>query len=130
MSRTQRTQNFQASFGDRLRLLMQAHLELSIKELADLLQQASTSTLRKALSGKGGMDIERLQLLAAIPTRSGALPNLDWLLTGRGSPTISPSIEMNTKGVAWANWLSEEKLQALQVLTSSPFPAAHGRAIK
>lgn len=130
MSRTQRTQNFQDLFGDRLRILMQTHLELSIKDLAEHLQLASTSTLRKALSGKGGMDLERLQMLAAIPTRSGVLPNLDWLLTGRGSPTISPSIEMNTKGVAWANWLSEEKLQALQVLTSSPFPAAHGRAIK
>ncbi|BAN34087.1 hypothetical protein SCD_n00238 [Sulfuricella denitrificans skB26] len=109
---------------------MQVHLELSLKELAERLQLASTSTLRKALSGKGGMDIERLQLLAAIPTRSGALPNLDWLLTGRGPPTISPYIETNTKGVTWANWLSDEKLQALRVLTSSPFPASHDRAIK
>lgn len=121
MSRKSRTNHYQKAFGNRLRILLEEYLDISLQELAHNLGLASTSTLRKALGGKGGLDIERLQKLGALAAKRGELPNLDWLLTGRGSPVISPHAQ---PGQEWMAWLSDERKKALEVLSASPFPHA------
>jgi hypothetical protein len=98
---------------------MTVHLGMDINELAKLMGHASTSTLRNALAGTGGLDIERLHILSNIQSKSGELPNLDWLLTGRGTALIPHQPPNNND---WQEWLSSERKQALKLLASSPLP--------
>ena len=120
MSRISRNNEYQYRFAQRLRQLLDTHLQLGVKELATRLSLLSTSTLRKALSGNGGMDIERLQILGQIKGKDGLYPNLDWLLTGRGLPTIPLQSEIQSD--EWQVWLSVERKQALKVLSASSVP--------
>lgn len=99
---------------------MRVHLDLDVKALSELLGHTSTSTLRNALDGIGGLDIERLGLLGQLKTASGAVPNLDWLLTGRGAPLSL--LEGQSSEDAWQAWLSAERKQALKVLVEMPLP--------
>lgn len=119
MPRTARTNQYQQKFGERLQMLMITYLEVTPQDLAARLGLASTSSLRKAISGKGGLDIERLQLLSQLKTKNGDTPNLDWLLTGRGTPLLSPQSPL---GENWHAWLSPERKHALRVLIDSPVP--------
>lgn len=95
-------------------------MKLGVKELAERLSLASTSTLRKAFSGNGGLDIERLQILGQQQSKNGLFPNLDWLLTGRGVPMIE--LQPATKKDEWQVWLSDERKQAIKILVSSDLP--------
>lgn len=119
MSRKSRTNQYKQEFSQRLSLLMRVHLKLSAKELAALMGHASTSTMRNALEGTGGLDIERLSRLGQLKTEAGAVPNLDWLLTGRGAPLLPESLSGND---AWQVWLSTERKQALKLLAAVPLP--------
>lgn len=120
MSRISRNNAFQSRFAERLRQLMDTDLQLGVKDLATRLGLVSTSTLRKALSGNGGMDIERLQALGQIECKNGLYPNLDWLLTGRGAPTIP--LQSEAASDEWQVWLSAERKHALKVLLASNIP--------
>ena len=119
MPRSSRTNIYKLEFSDRLSQLLYVHLQMDIKELSGRMGHASTSTLRNALAGIGGLDIERLDVLGQIPTKAGSLPNLDWLLTGRGLPMLS---QQASSIDGWQKWLSLERKHALKLLTAEPLP--------
>jgi len=119
MSRNARTNQYKLGFSERLNQLINVYLQIDVKELSKQMGHASTSTLRNALDGNGAIDIERLYILGKIQTKSGALPNLDWLLTGRGLPLLS---QQEPTDDGWFEWLSYERKQALKILAAVPLP--------
>ena len=84
MPRSTRNAAFDSEFGHRLQVLLEQYLKLSVAQLTETLGYESSATIRRALSGKGALDLAKLRTLAAINTQEGSRPNLDWLITGIG----------------------------------------------
>lgn len=79
----------------RLKILVEDHLRVSIKDAAKLLGYANTTVLRRAWKGEVFPDTERLAALALIKNQDGSIPNIHWLITGQGSTLIPEKNEKN-----------------------------------
>lgn len=61
---------------------------LSISQAAVLLGYSTPATLYSVKAGRCFPDVAKLRKLSTIVGVSGMRPNLDWILTGGGSPMI------------------------------------------
>lgn len=86
MSRTPRDPLGRRAFGQRLRRLIHQELEVSAGDVAQAMGYRDASTVRAALTGKSGIDADRLIALAKWSQQQGKPINLHWLLTGEASP--------------------------------------------
>ncbi len=88
MARSSHSQDFRQQFAVRLTDLVEQHLRLSLSEVSRRIGYANTSTMHKAARAAGCLDVERLAALAQMRTPDGRHPNLHWLLSGTGQPTV------------------------------------------
>lgn len=84
MTQTRRDSKLKQVLGERLRELVDRHLEMSWDELATRLGYATSSTLRQARDGEALLSVEKLVRLAELTTNDGRKVSVDWLLTGEG----------------------------------------------
>lgn len=96
MTQKPRDAHFQAAFGQRLGVLLEQHLLITLSELADRLGYTNESTLRKVRKGLACLSSEKLATLAALPVASQSERiSVDWLLTGHGTPISSGGLPAN-----------------------------------
>jgi hypothetical protein len=126
MPRSTRNAAFDSEFGHRLQVLLEQYLKLSVAQLTETLGYESSATIRRALSGKGALDLAKLRTLAAINTQEGSRPNLDWLITGIGSPLLDMSgVGVETCAIPisdWSRWLTKDRRKAILALCQGPQP--------
>lgn len=122
MSRGPRDEAYRRSFGDRLRRLIEVELRVPIAEAARHLGYQDGSTLRAAMAGRCGLDLDRLAALALWSKAQGVPVNLHWLLVGEGLP-IQPISAGKSNG-----WLTPELREALVVIAGAvpSLPARRG----
>jgi len=89
MSRTRKDAALRKAMCARLKSLAEDYLNLRLNELSVQLGYVNSTVLRKVWNGVAFPDTERLAMLAKLKTPSGARPNIDWIITGRGSPILS-----------------------------------------
>lgn len=116
MSRSHRDKSSRQAFSDRLKKLIEGELKASVGEVASALGYQDPSTLRSAMAGRCGVDLNRLTLLASWSKKNGTPVNLHWLLTGDGSPLLQQRSELDR------NVLSDEVYQALRVISQASIP--------
>lgn len=93
MTQTPRDVRFQAAFGERLGVLLEQYLLITLSELAERLGYANESALRKVRKGLACLSAEKLAALAALPLASQSQRiSVDWLLTGHGTPLSSDGL--------------------------------------
>ena len=66
--------------------VLEQHLGLSLSAAYKLLGYTTPSTLYSINAGRSAPDLERLLRLSMLRDVKGRVPNLDWIITGRGSP--------------------------------------------
>lgn len=99
MPRAKRDPEALKELTERFTRLVDRHLELSDRELAEALGYSGTTTLSRVRKGGTFLDIERLVRLADLETQSGGRPNIHWLLTGQGEPILQPEDLSRTEKV-------------------------------
>lgn len=77
-----------AQLCERFTRLMRDELEMKSAELAKQLGYANRSVVDGVLGGKTFPGVLRLQKFSQLKTKTGARPNLDWLITGNGKPVL------------------------------------------
>lgn len=110
MSRGQRDSGFRRAFGNRLKRLIDTELKVPVAEVAAALGYQDPSTLRSAMTGRCGVDLDRLALLASWSKARGTPVNLHWLLAGEGFALVRSQPKRRD------NWLTPELHQALLVV--------------
>lgn len=110
VSRNRRDKSFRLEFGHRLKKLIEDELKVSVGDIASALNYHDASTLRSAMAGRCGLDLERLALLASWSKARGTPVNLHWLLVGEGL-----ALPVGVSGFE-SNWLSAEVYHALTVI--------------
>lgn len=116
MSRGQRDSGFRRAFGNRLKRLIDTELKVPVAEVAAALGYQDPSTLRSAMTGRCGVDLDRLALLASWSKARGTPVNLHWLLAGEGFALVKSQPEHGE------NWLTPEIHQAL-LMVAKALPA-------
>lgn len=96
-----------------MKRLIDTDLNLPVAEVAAALGYQDPSTLRSAMAGRCGGDLDRLALLASWSKARGTPVNLHWLLVGEGFALIKPQSKLGD------NWLTPEIHQALLVVTKA-----------
>lgn len=86
MTQTRRDGKLKRVLGERLRELVDGHLDTGWEDLAFQLGYANSSTLRRVRDGDTFLSVEKLTRLATIMTADGRRVSVDWLLTGLGAP--------------------------------------------
>jgi len=74
--------------GQRLKLLVNLHLEGSCAELARQLGYRTPTTLHRAQRGEVTLSAEKLSHLAQLAVHGDRRVSIHWLLTGEGSPLV------------------------------------------
>lgn len=87
-----------AQLCERFARLMRDELEMKSAELAKQLGYANRSMVDGVVGGKTFPDVLRLQKLSQLKTKTGARPNLDWLITGNGKPMLIAEANMEADG--------------------------------
>lgn len=114
MSRPKKDIQLKREMCQRLQVLIKEYAACSLSECSSQLGYANSTVLRKALAGEVFLDTERLYKLANLKTKDGLSPNLHWLITGEGSPTLpreSTSIHMHATSLLRA--MPTNKLKSL-----------------
>lgn len=81
MSRPKKNLDVRRGMCCRFVVAMQ-QLGMNASELAHALGYANATTIAKVVKGEAFVDVERLYLLAKIPTKDGRSIDLNWLITG------------------------------------------------
>lgn len=115
MSRAPRDGTYRAAFGTRLRQLIDVELKTSLNDIADALGYKDGSTLRSAMAGRCGLDLDKLATLAAWSRHQGMPVNLHWLLVGDGEPILKEIQPSSTT----AGWMAPELQEALFVIADA-----------
>lgn len=115
MSRAPRDGTYRAAFGARLRQLIDLELKASLNDIADALGYRDASTLRSAMTGRCGLDLDKLATLAAWSRHKGMPVNLHWLLAGDGEPILKENQPSSTT----AGWMTPALQEALSVIADA-----------
>lgn len=115
MSRGPRDEAYRRAFGERLRRLIEVEVKASLSEVAKALGYQDGSTLRSAMAGRCGLDLDRLASLASWSKSRGIPVNLHWLLVGEGRPILMGRSSGQGKG----SWLTSELHEALLVIADA-----------
>lgn len=89
MTRINKDTHFTHDVCTRLILMTEQILGLNRSELAKILKYKNASTLWHVWHKTVIPDIEKLKTLSEIRLENGEFPNLDWIVSGRGKPTIT-----------------------------------------
>ena len=90
MTQTRRDPAYRRAFGQRLQVLVEAHLKVSWRDLARRLGYGNDSVLRQTRDGLTCLSAEKLAALAELSfAHVDARISLDWLITGSGSPLVT-----------------------------------------
>ncbi len=100
MPRSLKNEQIRRSMCTRLKVLVEDHLKMSVKDVSILLGYANTTVLRRAWKGDVFPDTEKLASLAKIKNKDGSTPNIHWLITGQGA-TLIPEKKCYNNG--WEN---------------------------
>lgn len=117
MSRTRRDAAGREAFGQRLQRVIDQELGTTHTEMARALGYHDSSTIRAAVSGRCGLDADRLVLLAKWSRSLGKPINLHWLLTGEASPQLPPDNQGPADSLT--GWLTPARHQAFTVIADS-----------
>ena len=112
MSRGPRDSTYRRVFGERLRQLIEVEIQVPLSEMAVALGYQDVSTLRSAMAGRCGLDLDRLATLSAWTKKRNTPVNLHWLLAGEGSPLLEQTVFVPQV----SSWLTPELHQALKVI--------------
>ena len=104
MARSKKDDDIRRSMCERLRLLTERYLDLTVSGLSEKLGYTNSSALRRVWKGEAFPDVEKLARLAELKTGDGLKPNIHWLLTGAGSALHGDELRVDD---------SREKLAAL-----------------
>lgn len=115
MSRGPRDEAYRYAFGERLRRLIEVEIKASLSEVAKALSYQDASTLRAAIAGRCGLDLDRLATLATWSKSRGMPVNLHWLLVGEGGPILTEKSSAQKRG----SWLTSELHEALLVIADA-----------
>jgi hypothetical protein len=118
--RNKKNKSLQRQMCTRLVELLERHLQMSDTEAARALGYRSASTLWKIRRGIAFVDVEKLAALAALRARK-ARPNIDWLVSGSGSPLIATKSQQSTESSLTTSLarLSVTQLSALEALVEA-----------
>ncbi|MEW8461486.1 MAG: helix-turn-helix transcriptional regulator [Candidatus Thiodiazotropha endolucinida] len=110
MSRNKVNEAFSVPFGHRLEALVCVHLQISWSELARKLKYSNSSTLFKIKNGKTLPSVDKLHELAAAEFDNYQI-NVNWLLTGKGTPLL-PTQDTQTVEIVTDNNTPDEEILA------------------
>lgn len=110
MPRNKVNEAFSVPFGLRLEALVCDHLQTSWTELARKLKYSNSSTLLKIKNGKALPSVNKLHELATVKFDNCQI-NINWLLTGRGTPLL-PIQKPPTKDAASDHNMPDEEILA------------------
>lgn len=114
MARKTKDLDLQSDMCGRLIHLTEAILCITRKELSERLGYRNPSTLWHVWNKKAFPDVEKLQILSEMNTIDGQRPNIDWIISGKGSPLVKDMdyIKKPTD--------SEVESRILQILSKMP----------
>lgn len=115
MSRNKVNKVITEPMGDRLEELVVNYLRLSWVDFSKRLGYTNSSTLHKVRNGTAAMTAEKLHDIASLEFPEGKV-NLNWLVTGEGSPFRNPLDESNVANIKTTPLFSDENALVLTLI--------------
>lgn len=88
MARQKRLASRKGPICDRLILVVEVHLGLTLSQAGEKLGYANPSTLYSIKAHRCLPDVEKLLALSKLMGTGGDRPNIDWIITGVGEPML------------------------------------------